>query len=106
VPYGASVLILARRKPIVLLALLALFLGQSAAQFHALTHAGDRSVPGTHAPLCSDCVSHAPLLAMGGAVTATVFAAVHAFAALRAGALRSPDCRTVHHAFRSRAPPR
>jgi hypothetical protein len=99
-------LIFSRRKPLVLLALIALFLAQSAAQFHALTHVGDRSVPGTHVQLCTDCVSHAPLLAMAGGAAIVVFVAFLGFGTLRQGEFDSPMQRTTHYAYRSRAPPR
>jgi hypothetical protein len=105
-PTGAPVLIFSRRKSIVLFALIALFLAQSAAQFHALTHLGDRSVPGSHAPLCTDCVSHAPLLTMAGGAAVVLLLAFQAYAALRSSEYRSQCGRTFRHAFRPRAPPR
>ena len=76
---------------------------------HALSHLGDRDVPnapGQHSQVCTDCVSHAPLLVTGGAATVIVFLAFRAFSALRPHAIRAPAGRAVHYAFRSRAPPR
>ena len=100
------VLIFSRRKSIVLFALIALFLAQSAAQFHALTHLGDRSVPNSHAPLCTDCVSHAPLITMAGGAAIVFFIVFQAIGALRSSEFTSPADRAVHYAYRSRAPPR
>jgi hypothetical protein len=99
-----------RRRPLaVFIALIALCLAQSVAMAHALSHLGNRDqpyVPGQHSQVCTDCVSHAPLLVTGGAAAAALFLAFHAFSALRPNAIRAPAGRAVRHAFRSRAPPR
>jgi hypothetical protein len=75
---------------------------------HALSHLGDRGVPGApqHAQVCTDCVSHAPLLVAGGAAAVVLLLAFQAFFVVRLRAIRAPAGRTVHRAFRSRAPPR
>jgi hypothetical protein len=90
------------------LALIALCLAQSVAMVHALSHLGDRDVPsapGQHTQICTDCVSHAPLLVTGGAAAVVLFIAFQAFFAVRLRAIRAPAGRTDHRAFRSRAPP-
>jgi hypothetical protein len=79
------------------------------AMVHALSHLGARDVPnapGQHASVCTECVSHAPLLVMGGAVVAAFFIAFQSFFAVQPVALRTPAGRAIHRAFRSRAPPR
>jgi len=76
---------------------------------HALSHLGDRDVPsapGQHTQVCTDCVSHASLLVTGGAAAVVLLIAFQAFFAVRLQAIRAPAGRTVHRAFRSRAPPR
>jgi hypothetical protein len=102
-------LIVSRRKLAVFIALIALCLAQSVAQFHALSHIGDRdapALPGQHVQICTDCVSHAPLLVMGAAAVIVFFLAFQGFQVLRPRAIRAPSGRTLRHAFRSRAPPR
>lgn len=104
------VLIRYRNKPLVLLALLALLFAQAAAGLHALRHlvpAGDPAgAPASHAQLCLECASFAPLASVhGGAVTSFTVAALGAetFTVVRDAATvdRGPP-----HYFRSRAPPR
>lgn len=76
---------------------------------HALSHLSDRNVPnapGQHASVCTECVAHAPLLVMGGAAVAAFFIAFQSYFAVHSRAIRTPAGRTVHRAFRSRAPPR
>ena len=99
-----------RRKPMILLALLALLVAQAAAGLHALQHFGKQGdplgVPGHHAQLCLECASFASLgAAHGGTVTALAVMAVagDGLTALFTGA--SP-ARAVHSPSRSRAPPR
>lgn len=99
-----------RRKPIILLALLALLVAQAAAGLHALKHFGKQGdpigVPGHHVQLCLECASFAPLgAAHGGTVTSLSVAAI---AADGLTALVTSVCppRSVHSPFRSRAPPR
>jgi hypothetical protein len=103
------VLTSSRRHTTVFIALIALCLAQSVAMAHALSHLGDRDVPnapGQHSQVCTDCVSHAPLLVTGGATAVVFFLAFQAYSALRPRVIRTPAGRAVHHAFRSRAPPR
>jgi hypothetical protein len=98
-----------RRTALVVLALLALLLAQGIAQLHAVRHlAGSPDgplLPGQHAPICVDCVSHAPMLAMA---TGAAFALVVAFLgpdALRQVPAPAAPAREFRFAFRSRAPP-
>lgn len=79
------------------------------AMVHALSHLGDRqpaNAPGQHATVCTDCVSHAPLLVAGGAAAVAFFIAFQRFRPQRQRAVHAPRTRTVLRAFRSRAPPR
>lgn len=106
---GVPILTFRRRPLAVFVALVALCLAQSVALSHALSHLGSRdqpNSPGQHSQVCTDCVSHAPLLVTGGAAAVVLFLAFHAFCALRPHAIRAPIGRAVHYAFRSRAPPR
>jgi hypothetical protein len=98
------------RRPIVLLALLALLVAQGAAGIHLLSHSVQRSDPSApqvqHAPLCLECAAYAPLGALhsGGAAA---FAVAAPAADQLAGA--SVDFRVETGPgvrFRSRAPPR
>lgn len=98
-----------RRTALVVLALLALLLAQGIAQLHSLRHlAGTPDgplFPGQHAPICVDCVSHAPMLAMAtGAAIALIVAFLGPDALSRAPS-RAVPVREFRHAFRSRAPP-
>ncbi len=100
----------ARRPLLVLLALMALALGQSAGVLHALKHVGSGNdatdAPVQDVPLCLECASFAPLTgAHGGPVHATfiaVFSTVGALplvdVSIAAGRGSSP--------FQARAPPR
>jgi len=99
-----------RKKPIVLLALIALLVAQAASGLHALRHFGKQGdplgLPGHHAQLCLECASFAPLgAAHGGTITSLAVAAVAAdgLIALVAGVSAA---RAVNSPFRSRAPPR
>jgi len=99
-----------RKKPIILLALLALLVAQAAAGLHALQHFGKQGdplgVPGHHAQLCLECASFAPLgAAHGGAVTSFTVAAIAADG-LTAFFTGVSPARAVPSPFRSRAPPR
>jgi hypothetical protein len=98
------------KRPAVILALLALLVAQAAAGLHAARHSrvgGDApGLPGTHAQLCLECASFAPLAsAHGGSVTSFTVASLGLTEFIRpiddaAGSFR-------HHApYRSRAPPR
>jgi hypothetical protein len=98
-----------RRTAFVVLALLALLLAQGIAQAHPLRHLTGAPesplLPGQHAPICTDCVSHAPMLAMAACVAvALAFAFPGSGASLPA---TGPVAATgpFRHAFRSRAPP-
>ncbi|HEX7373712.1 MAG TPA: hypothetical protein VF277_01970 [Steroidobacteraceae bacterium] len=76
---------------------------------HALSHLGDRVVPnapGQHTSVCTECVGHAPLLVMGGAAVAAFFIAFQSRFAVQPRVVRAPAGRTIHRAFRARAPPR
>ena len=98
-----------RRSFSVLLVLIALCLAQSVAMVHALSHLGDRDLPnapGQHTQVCTDCVSHAPLLVTGGATAGALLLALQAFFALQPRSGSAPAGRSAHPAFRSRAPPR
>jgi hypothetical protein len=98
-----------RRHLAVFIALIALCLAQSVAMVHALSHlgAGDMpDAPAQHTQVCTDCVSHAPLLVAGPAAAVVLLLAFKAFFAVRPQAIRAPAGRTVRLSFRSRAPPR
>jgi hypothetical protein len=104
------VLIRYRNKPLVLLSLLALLVAQAAAGLHALRHLGPggdpAGAPGSHAPLCLECASFAPLASVhGGGVTSFAVTALGAevFVIVRDAATVE---RGPRHYFRSRAPPR
>lgn len=98
-----------RRTALAVLALLALLLAQGIAQLHALRHltgaADGPLLPGQHAPICVDCVSQAPMLAMATGAAIALFVAFLAADALRQSPLRPAPVREFRHAFRSRAPP-
>jgi len=103
------VLTSSRRQFTAFIALIALCLAQSVAMAHALSHVGAREVPnapGQHSQVCTDCVSHAPLLVTGGTAAIVFFLVFQAFSALRPRVARRPAGCVVHYAFRSRAPPR
>lgn len=99
-----------RKKPIILLALLALLVAQAAAGLHTLEHYGKQGdplgVPGHHVQLCLECASFAPMdAAHGGAVAALEVAATAAESLTTSVGGGSP-ARPVHSPSRSRAPPR
>lgn len=99
-----------RNKPLVVLALLALLFAQAAAGLHALRHlgpAGDPAGgPGSHAPLCLECASFAPLASVhGGVITSFTVAALGAAVFTVAREAAAVDRGPRLH-FRSRAPPR
>jgi hypothetical protein len=82
---------------------------QSAAQFHALSHLGERDAPGLpghHATVCTDCLAHTPLLVLGAAAVILFFLAFQALRIVPPRATRGPSGRAFRYAFRSRAPPR
>lgn len=84
-------------------------MAQAVAVVHALSHLGDRgnpAVPGQHASVCTDCVSHAPLLVTGGAAAAVLLLALQSFRIFRPRAACAPASRHLNRAFRARAPPR
>lgn len=91
------------------LALLALLFAQSAALLHQASHAAggpDRpALPGPHSTLCTDCVSHAPLLVMAGTAAVALFLALQATGSPLPSVFRTPVARAFRRAFRSRAPP-
>lgn len=98
------------KRPIAIFALLALLFAQAAAGLHAVKHlkAGDGTpgLPGTHAQLCLECASFAPLAsAHGGAVTSLTVASPGITEFIRTHDATVVDRR--HYAsYRSRAPPR
>jgi len=98
-----------RQRIAIFLGLIALCIAQSVAMVHVLSHLGARDVPnapGQHTTVCTDCVAHAPLLVTGGAAAVVFLVAFQSFFAVRPRALRAPLGRTIHRAFRARAPPR
>jgi hypothetical protein len=101
---------IARRhgRVITLLALLALFLGQSMAVAHAARHLGKDApaLPGTHVQLCTDCASLAPLLSVAGGSAPPVFAPAECAAVMVSAVQGVCPAQPPHYAFRSRAPPR
>jgi hypothetical protein len=106
VPILASLL----KRPLVLLALLALLVSQAAAGLHALNHFGKQGdplgVPGHHAQLCHECASFAPLAALHGAsITALTIANLGTYAIPVAAGRVLADL-SAYFPFRSRAPPR
>ena len=101
---------IARRygRVITLLALLSLWLGQSMALAHTLRHVG-RDAPGlpaSHAQLCTECASLAPLLAVAGGSACPVFVPAQGTTLLAPLAPDTNPEQALHYAFRSRAPPR
>jgi hypothetical protein len=98
------------RLPIASFALIALLIAQSAAGWHWLKHigtAGDSTgLPGTHAQLCLECASFAPVNAMHGSPDAPLVVAVDAGDARLAAIVDAPIAARRRHSFRSRAPPR
>jgi hypothetical protein len=99
-----------RKKPIVLLALVALLTAQAAAGLHALKHFGQPGEPlglaSHHVQLCLECASFAPLNGThSGSTTAVTVAALDPGAFVRSGS-HAPAERSPALAFRSRAPPR
>ena len=109
-PIEVRIVVSLLRKPLVLLALVALLVSQAAAGLHALNHFGKQGdplgLPGHHAQLCFECASFAPLGALhGGSVTALTIAALGTHTVL-AAVIRDPADRTPYFPFRSRAPPR
>jgi hypothetical protein len=101
----------ALKRPIAVLALVALLIAQAAATIHATSHlraGGDsKGLPGgSHVQLCLECASFAPLgSAQGNAVTALNVASLGVEEFLRPHD-DSAVVRRQHLAFRSRAPPR
>jgi hypothetical protein len=100
----------ARRNWLICFASIALFFAQSAALLHQLSHAAGGpdgpAPPGQHSGICTDCVSHAPLLAMAGGAAVVFFLALQVSGAMRPCDFSTPAVRAVHRAYRSRAPPR
>lgn len=99
-----------RKKPIVLLALVALLVAQAAAGLHALKHFGQQGDPvglaSHHAQLCLECISFASVTgAHGGGVTAFAVARLGHDVFAQAGS-EAPARQTRQYPFRSRAPPR
>jgi len=98
------------RRPIVLLALLALLVAQGAAGVHLLSHLGQRSDPsapqGQHVPLCLECGAYAPLGALhsSGAAAFAVAAPAADDLVEASGDFRVETSPSIP--FRSRAPPR
>lgn len=97
-------------KPIVLLALIALFIAQPAAGLHVVKHLGapgeSTGLPGQHLQLCLECASFAPLAgAHGGAATSALVAFVAADSVMPV-ADHEAACVLTPLPFRSRAPPR
>jgi hypothetical protein len=105
-----QVLVRSRKLPIAIFTLLALLVAQAAAGLHAARHfraGGDApGLPGTHAQLCLECTTFAPLaFAHGGAVASFTVASLGLAEFIRpnddaAGGFRH------RAAYRSRAPPR
>jgi hypothetical protein len=96
-------------RVVTLLVLLALSVGQTMAVAHAARHAGTdpgRALPGTHAQLCTDCASLAPLFSVAGGTACPLFVPAQcAVVALRCEPEAHPE-KAFRFAFRSRAPPR
>jgi hypothetical protein len=97
-----------RRSAILVVALVAFWLAQAMAIAHASRHLGRDAptLPGDHAQLCTDCASMLPLLAVAGGLGAPLVVARHVAQTLLAAIAIRPVTAPVHHAFRSRAPPR
>jgi hypothetical protein len=105
-----SALVRSLKRPIAVLALLALLVAQAAAGVHALKHfrPGNDSagIPDAHSQLCLACASFAPLAsAHGGTVTSFTVASAGVDVFVRAldGVRGTPERQPP---FRSRAPPR
>jgi hypothetical protein len=101
------------RKLLLGLLALSLVIAQLGAQAHAYSHLGDARGAGgaggdpqrTHALLCSDCLSFAPLLATaGGNATPLLHLPSRTPDLIAAAALLPPRACTLT-AYRSRAPP-
>ena len=101
---------IARRygRVITLLALLALFMGQSLAIAHASRHVGKDApgLPGSHAQFCTDCASMAPLLSVAGGATPPLFVPAECAVAMVPAVQGVCPAQPLRYAFRSRAPPR
>jgi hypothetical protein len=95
-------------RVITLLALLALCVGQSLAVAHASRHVGKDApaLPGTHAQLCTDCASLAPLLSVAGGSAPSLFVPAECAAVMVPAVQGVCPVRAGHYAFRARAPPR
>ena len=97
------------RSRLLLLAAVAMLVGQLGAQAHAYSHSGSPSAPSdqlhTHHDLCQECLAFTPLLAGAGGLDHTMsFADAKAlWQASSAGA--SLISLELVLAFRSRAPP-
>ena len=100
----------ARRNWLICFASIALLLAQSTALLHQMSHAAGGperpTLPSQHSGICIDCVSHVPLLAMAGGVAVVFFLALQVLGAMRPCSFSTPAARSVHRAYRSRAPPR
>jgi hypothetical protein len=106
--FGRSLMSGARRRAILVIALLAFGLAQALAVAHASRHAGGDAgaPPAGHVQLCSDCASMLPLLAVAGGMSPPQSLAAPANDAPTAIAVRVPDDLRVVHSFQPRAPPR
>ena len=98
------------KQPIAVFTLLALLIAQAAAGLHAARHlraGGDSpSLPGSHAQVCLECASFAPLAsAHGGTVTCLSVASLGIGEFIRCHD-DTADGRPQHASFRARAPPR
>ena len=103
-------LVLTRRSLIVILALIALVVAQSAAGLHALAHVGPKGdaagVPGQHAKLCLECASFAPLAGAHGGSGALPVVAFVATDGIVLAIEAASFSRRPNSSFQARAPPR
>jgi hypothetical protein len=103
-------LVRSRNRPIAILTLIALLIGQSVAGLHVLKHFGLRGesakLPGQHMQLCLECASFAPLAgAQGGTVTSLTVAFIAADRLLPPAGV-APAGHGLRVLYLSRAPPR
>lgn len=98
-----------RKKPIVLLVLVALIVAQAGAGLHALQHFGKQGdplgLPGQHVALCPECASFVPLENLNGAGMAALEAVILVGRLLFDPVAGAADGQRRGPHFRSRAPP-
>lgn len=107
---GARLLNRSQRHWLACFALIAFIFAQSAALLHELCHASsgtDTSVPASErSPLCKECMSHAPLLAIAGGGAMALLLALQPFRLRQPRLTDAVPSLAVRRSFSARAPPR